>query len=97
MSTRNRRMKKLTPALLRRMVLKERRKISETSDPIAAGVEDVEKVEAEEVDAGDQAKTLEKDIDHLKALKIKEAKLRRELRRVHEARKRLGKRVLKTL
>ena len=67
--------KKLTPGMLRKMIVQERRRLRETSDPIAAGVEDPEKVSAEEVDADAQADTLEKDIDHLKVLKIKEAKL----------------------
>ncbi len=79
------------------MVMEERRRIRETSDPIADGISDPAYANAEEVDADDQANTLEKDIDHLKVLKVQEAKLRRKLRKVHEARKRLGMRVLKTL
>ena len=97
MSRRNRKMKKLTPSVLRKLVLQERRRILETSDPIADGVEDPSYVHAEEVDADDLAGSLEKDLDHLKALKIKEANLRRELREVYETRKRLGRRVLKAL
>lgn len=89
--------KKLTPSLLRRLVLQERKKMVETSDPVASGVEDPSYVHAEEVDADELAGSLEKDLDHLKALKIKEGKLRRELTKVHEARKRLGRRVLKAL
>tara|TARA_B100000131_G_scaffold103672_1_gene100669 strand:+ start:152 stop:442 length:291 start_codon:yes stop_codon:yes gene_type:complete len=89
--------KKLTPSLLRRLVLQERRRMVETSDPVASGVEDPAKVSAEEVDAEDLAGSLEKDLDHLKALKVKESKLRRELSKVHEARKRLGRRLLKAL
>ena len=58
--------KKLTPALLRKMIISEKRKfLKETSDPIAAGVENLDKVEAKEVDADDLSNTLEKDIDHL--------------------------------
>jgi hypothetical protein len=78
--------KKLTPSLLRKIVLEERRRIMETSDPVAAGIEDPEKVSAEEVDADDQANTLEKDIDHIKALKIQEARLRNKLKKVRRAR-----------
>jgi hypothetical protein len=35
----------------------------------------VETVKAKEIDPGDEADTLEKEVDHVKALKIKEAKL----------------------
>lgn len=35
----------------------------------------VESTKAKEIEPGDEADTLEKDVDHLKALKIKEAKL----------------------
>lgn len=90
-------MKKLTPSVLRKLVLQERKRMLETSDPIADGVEDPSYVHAEEVDADDLAGSLEKDLDHLKALKIKEANLRKELLKVHETRKRLGRRVLKSL
>jgi len=89
--------KRLTPSILKKLVLQERNKIVETSDPIAAGIEDLSRVHAEEVEADDLAGSLEKDLDHLKALKIKEGRLRRELSKVHEKRKRLGRRVLKAL
>ncbi len=83
--------------MLRKMIVQERRRLRETSDPIAAGVEDPEKVSAEEVDADAQADTLEKDIDHLKVLKIKEAKLRKQLRTVTERRRRVSKRIKRKL
>ena len=83
--------------MLRKMIVQERRRLRETSDPIAAGVEDPEKVSAEEVDADAQADTLEKDIDHLKVLKIKEAKLRKQLRTVSERRRRVSKRIKRKL
>ncbi|HIL26373.1 MAG TPA: hypothetical protein EYG21_03125 [Nitrospinaceae bacterium] len=92
-----RKTKNLTPKMLRRMIVQERRKLRETSDPIAAGVEDLEKVSAEEVDADEQADTLEKDIDHLKVLKIQEAKLRRKLREVSVRRRNTQKRIKRKL
>ncbi len=98
------RAKKLTPRGLRALVLEEkrrmdrrRRRISETSDPVAAGIEDPEKVDAEEVEASEFAGSLEKDIDYIKALKIHERKLRRQLKRVSEAKKRLRSRVIKKI
>ena len=89
---------KLTPAMLRKMVLQERRRLHkrrlrETSDPIADGIEDPAYANAEEVDADDQADTLEKDIDYIKALKIEERKLRKTLRRISEAKKKLRRRI----
>ena len=88
--------KRLTPSMLRRMVIAERRRLyRESSDPIVAGIEDPEKVSAEEVEAGEEAGTLEQDIDFIKALKIQERKLKRKLKRVQEARRRVGVRILK--
>ena len=50
----SRRVRKLTPASLKRMIKEEAKKIQlETSDPIAAGVSDPEKVDAEETEASD--------------------------------------------
>ena len=83
--------------MLRKMIVQERRRLRETSDPIEAGVEDPEKVKAEEVPAGEEADTLAKDIDHLKVLKIQEAKLRRKLREVSNRRRNVSKRIKRKL
>ena len=94
----SRRVRKLTPASLKRMIKEEAKKIQlETSDPIAAGVEDPEKVSAEEVDADDLAGSLEKDLDHLKALKIHETKLVSKLRRLRGAKTLLRRRITKKI
>ena len=94
----SRRVRKLTPSLLRRMVLEEKKRMMrETSDPVAAGIEDPEKVSAEETDADELAGTLEKDIDHMKVLKIHERKLKRKLRRIAEAKKKIRNKVLHRL
>jgi len=85
---------KLTPSLLRRIVLEERRKLSET---LETGVTDPEDVDAEEVDASDQAQTLAHDVDYLKALKIAERKLVKRVRKIREAKVRLKKRIVKKL
>jgi|TARA_B110000467_G_C18308988_1_gene476680 hypothetical protein len=87
---------KLTPKLLRKIVLEERERILE-SDPIEAGIDDVEKVDAEEKDADEQQDTLAKDIDHMKALKIEEARLVKRFKMVREAKQRLKTRVIKQL
>ncbi len=94
----SRRVRKLTPSLLRKMVMEEKKRMMrETSDPVAAGIEDPEKVDAEEADADELADTLEKDIDHMKVLKIHERKLQRKLKRISEAKKKIRNRVLRRL
>ena len=76
------------------MVLQEKARLRET---LEQGQEDSTKVDAEELDADEQADALEKDIDYIKVLKIEERKLRRKLRRVNEVKKKLRRRVLKKL
>ncbi len=90
------RVRKLTPARLRAMVLQEKRRLFE-SDPILKGVEEPEKVDAEEVEASEYAGSLEKEIDHLKALKVHERKIVKKLRQIQEAKKRIKRRLLKSL
>jgi len=80
----------LTPALLRKIVLEERAKLAEV---LETGKEHPEDISPDETDADGYADTLEKDIDHYKALKIHEAKLRRQLAKVSEAKGRLGRRI----
>ena len=94
----SKRARKLTPAILRTIVLQEKRRMMrETSDPVAAGIEDPEKVNAEETDADEYAVSLEKDIDHMKALKVHEKKLRLKLKKIQEAKKRIRNRVVRKL
>ncbi len=94
----SKRVRKLTPARLKQMIKEEARKLqTETSDPIAAGVTDIEKVEAEETDASDLAGSLESDIDYLKVLKIHESKLVSNLNRLRSAKQRLRRRITKRI
>ena len=79
---------KLTPSLLRKLVLQEKRKIQES---LEQGEEEVEKVDADEVDADDLADSIEKDIDFIKALKIQESILNRKMKKVQEAKLKLEK------
>jgi len=73
--------RKMSSASLRKFVMKEAAKLS-------GELEDVSKVSAEEVDADGFAETLDQDIDMYKAMKIKEARMRRQYRKlVREARK----------
>ena len=82
--------KKLTPTLLRKLVLQEKRRIRET---LETGVEDVDKVKADEVDADEYANSLEQDIDWMKALKIHERRLKLKLKKIQENRKKLRRRI----
>lgn len=75
---------KLTPKILRRMIQEERKSIKET---LEQGHEDSEKVSAEETEAKDLATSLEKDLDHLKVLKIQEVKARKILKKILESKK----------
>ena len=90
------RIKRLTPKMLRKMVLQEKKRVRET---LELGQEEVEKAAAKtpEVDADDQANTLEKDVDFLKVLKIQERKYAVKLRRIQEAKVQLKKRILRKL
>ena len=89
-SIRNRRRNTMSASQLRRFVIRESEKLSGELEPI-------EDVSAEEVDADGYADTLESDIDMYKAMKIKEARLRRRYRKMmSEARKvRKNKRIAK--
>ena len=76
-----RRANRMSASQLRRFVIRESEKLTGELDP-------VEDVSAEEVDADGYAETLESDIDMYKAMKIKEARLRRRYRKMmSEARK----------
>ncbi len=83
---------KLTPAMLRKLVMEEKKKIQEA---LEQGEESVEKVDADEVDASEYADSLEKDIDHIAALKIQESILKRKYAKVQAAKKRLVKKINK--
>lgn len=78
----SRKIRKLTPSTLRRIVMKE---------SLSGKIMPAEKVKAAELDADEYgtSKSLENDIDHAARLKIKEVKLRKQLKRVKEARARL--------
>lgn len=86
---------KLTPAMLRKLVLEEKAKMLQESDPVEAGITDTAKVKPEEVDAADLADTLAKDIDFMAALKIQENKLKSRLRRVNEQKLAVQERILR--
>ncbi len=83
---------KLTPALLRKLVLQEKKKILEN---LEAGVEDTEDVKADVVDADEQADSIEQDIDWMAALKIQESILKKKYKKIQVAKKRLIEKISK--
>ena len=83
---------KLTPGIIRKIIAEEKAKLRET---LEQGKEDPEKVDAEETEAGEYAGSLEKDLDHLKALKISEAKMMKTLLKIRGKKKNLIKKLSK--
>jgi len=88
--------KRLTGAALKRYILREARKLQEENLASVDPMEPVD-VSAEEYEAGEEADQLEKDIDHIKALKIEETKLINRLRRLREVKKIVKNRMLKKI
>ena len=84
------------PNTLKRLILSEARKINEenlgNSDPM-----EPLKADASEYQPGEEASQLEKDIDHLKALKIEERRLVKKLKRLKEVRNVIKKRMVRSL
>ena len=89
-------LRKLTPSMLKRLVLEEKRKMMEV---LETGESDTEKAakKSEEVSADDLADTIEQDIDWMKALKIKETTLKKRLKRISEVKKKLRGRIIRRL
>jgi len=87
---------------LKAFVLREARKLQK--EALSGKLKDVSKVKAKVVDAGEEASSLEKDVNFIKALKIKENRLRRQNRKIvkqvkklQERRRILRKRVIKKI
>ncbi|MAG25299.1 hypothetical protein CMI47_06935 [Candidatus Pacearchaeota archaeon] len=83
--------KKLTPALLKSLVLDEKRKLAESGLPGAAADD------TKEVDADSLASTLSNKIDHAKKLGLAEARLTKNLKRVRRIRDAIKSQILKEL
>ena len=85
---------KLTPMILRKMIQEEKRR-SRLAETLEQGEEESTKVDAEEVDADAYADSLEKDLDHLKVLKISESKVRETLKKIMGKKKSLLRKLSK--
>lgn len=79
---------------LKDIVIAEAKQIRET---LEQGKSDITKVTAKEVDADGFAQSLEKDIDHMKQLKLHEVRLKKQLRRIEEAKFVLRRRIMKKI
>ncbi len=90
------RSRKLSGPALRKYILREARKLQTENLGDADPMQPVD-ASAEEYEAGEEADQLEKDIDHIKALKIEETKLINRLRRLREVKKIVKKRMLKKI
>lgn len=93
----SRRVKKMTPNLLKRMIVQEARRLR--MEVLETGKEDSEKVAAatDEVDADEFADSIEQDIDWMKALKIHERRLVRKLQEVRNAKKKVSRRLTRRI
>lgn len=83
---------KLTPDVLRRIVLEEKAKL--TGKPVETAK--VAK-ETDEVQADEMAHTLAKEIDHYKGLREEAEALAKRLSRINEASQRLRNKILRSL
>ncbi len=91
----SKRVKKVTPSILKRMIVQEARKLR--MEVLETGQENIEKVAAEEVDADELAGSIESDIDFIKVLKIKESRLLRKLKEVKKAKAAARSRLVKRI
>ena len=88
--------RKLTPRLLKKIVLQEKARIKRRKmrEVLETGKNKPEDVKADEVEPDEYASTLEKDVNHLKAIGVKESRLKRQYKKLQEQ-KRIVKRRLK--
>jgi len=85
------RVRRVTPSFLKKIILDEARKLR--LETLEQGKDDAEQVKADEVEADEFADTLEKELDFIKALKIKEARLVESLKRVRTAKNKLRRKI----
>jgi phage shock protein A len=83
----SKKVRKLTSDFLYKLVLEEKEKYEKDVKAAAK--------KTREVDADEYADTLEKEVNHLAVLKIKEAQARLELKKIQEQREKANKRIQK--
>lgn len=92
----------LTPAILRRIISEEKKKLSKRARVLkkpSGTPQEVEKVakQTREVEAKDMAHTLAKEVSHYKDLQNEAARLAVELSEINEARQQIRARILEQL
>jgi DNA-binding transcriptional ArsR family regulator len=90
------RKKRLTPAIIRRLVKEERAKLNETLEMKLKHPSEAAR-KTREVDATKLADTLAKCMNYYQMAKLKEAKLVEELKKVQEVKRELKKRLIKNI
>tara|TARA_B100000927_G_C16466284_1_gene469817 strand:- start:822 stop:1100 length:279 start_codon:yes stop_codon:yes gene_type:complete len=90
------RAKKLTPAVIRRIIKEERQKLNETLELKLKHPSEAPK-KTREVDATGYANTVAQCMDYYQMCKLKEAKLIQDLKKVQEVKRELKKRLLKNI
>lgn len=88
-----RRIKKITPSTIRRMVMEEVSRLR--MEALEQGKTDSEKIDAEETEADELAGSIAQDIDYMKALKIHETRYKKRLKQIEEAKQILKRRISK--
>tara|TARA_Y100000385_G_C12502440_1_gene387738 strand:+ start:160 stop:417 length:258 start_codon:yes stop_codon:yes gene_type:complete len=85
-------MKKVNSKTLKKIIMEEVAKMT-------GELKDAEKLakETPETEASELASSLEQNIDFMKALNIQEARLVKKLKRIQEAKSKIGKRILKDI
>jgi len=89
------RVRRITPKFLKKIIIDEARKLR--LETLEQGKEDVETINTDEVDADEFADTLEKEIDFIKALKIKEARLVESLKRLRAKKNKMRRKIQKRI
>jgi hypothetical protein len=87
---------RLTKELLVRLIKEEKQKLMETLEMGAKHPSDVAK-RTREVDASKMSSTLEKCVDFYKSCCLKEENLKKELKKIREAKAKLKQKMLKEL
>lgn len=84
------RVRKITPEILKQIIVQEARKLQRES---IEGLDHPEDSKAEETDASEYADALENKIDYMKALDIHERRLRAKLAKVQEAKAKISRKI----
>ena len=90
------RQKRLTPAVIRKLVREERARLNETLEMKLKHPSEAPK-RTREVDATKYADTLAQCMDYYQMCKLKESKLIEELKKLQEVKRELKKRLLKDI